>query len=155
MPSPADNIQINLDYFGPGNGLYIIPARKGFSTLGFDRLMQLGNALAAELDRWDLTPLPAERGTMQAYEKYAALVEVARQRHVATGFRSRVGLTPQLVGLEGKRVEIVDSYGERRRFQVGRSTGWVPCHLEISRRNATGGPAVTGTPFKSVTVVGT
>lgn len=53
--------------------------------------------------------------------------------------RSDAGLTPQLVGLEGWRVEVVTDYNETRRFIVGRSTGWVPCHLEISRRSARGG----------------
>lgn len=53
--------------------------------------------------------------------------------------RSDAGLTPQLVGLEGWRVEVVTTYGETRRFYVGRSTGWVPCHIEIARRDSTGG----------------
>jgi hypothetical protein len=64
--------------------------------------------------------------------------------------RTDSNLTPQLTGLEGYRVEVVDSYGEKRRFIVGRSTGWAPCHSEISRRNSTGGPAVIGAPFQSV-----
>jgi len=55
--------------------------------------------------------------------------------------RDYSGLTDQLRGLEGWRVEVVTSYGETRRFIVGRSTGWRPCHIEISRRNAFGGPA--------------
>ena len=55
--------------------------------------------------------------------------------------RSDSGLTPQLVGLEGWRVEVETTYGETRRFYVGRSTGWRPCHIEISRRNSYGGPA--------------
>lgn len=150
----SKRIKINPDYFGPGDGVYVIPAGEGFTTLGFDRAMQLGNALAAELDRWDMTPLPTERGTIEAYKKYAALVELAWHRHSAIGFRSKVELTPQLVGLEGKRVEVVDRYGEKRRFQVGRSSGWIPCHLEIEHRNSSGGPAVTGAPFRSVRVIG-
>lgn len=48
-------------------------------------------------------------------------------------------LTPQLVGLEGWRVEVVTTYGETRRFYVGRSTGWAPAHLEIKLRTSTGG----------------
>ena len=48
-------------------------------------------------------------------------------------------LTPQLEGLEGWRVEVVTTYGETRRFYVGRSTGWRPIHLEVSRRNSSGG----------------
>lgn len=42
------------------------------------------------------------------------------------------GLSPQLVGLEGRRVEVVSEYSEgKRRFWVGRSTGWQPCHTEL------------------------
>jgi hypothetical protein len=49
-------------------------------------------------------------------------------------------LTPGLQGLEGWRVEVVDlDHGPSRRFIVGRSTGWRPCHLEISRISAHGG----------------
>jgi hypothetical protein len=64
--------------------------------------------------------------------------------------RDNRSLTPQLVGLEGWRVEVVDKWGEKRRFIVGRSTGWKPCHLEISRRTSLGGSAVMGAPFQSV-----
>jgi hypothetical protein len=55
--------------------------------------------------------------------------------------RDYSGLTDQLRGLEGWRVEVITTYGETRRFIVGRSTGWRPCHLEIARRNSTGGGA--------------
>ena len=53
--------------------------------------------------------------------------------------RDMSGLTAQLLGLEGKRVEIVSTAGETRRFWVGRSTGWRPCHLEIHNRRSRGG----------------
>jgi len=49
------------------------------------------------------------------------------------------GLTSQLIGLEGKRVQVLDMDHETRRFWVGRSTGWRPCHLEIKTRRSTGG----------------
>lgn len=61
-------------------------------------------------------------------------------------------LTPQLIGLEGYRVEVITDYDEKRRFIVGRSTGWRPIHLEISRRTALGGPAAEK-HYKSVTVL--
>ena len=48
-------------------------------------------------------------------------------------------LSPQLVGLEGWRVEVVTTYGETRRFIVGKSTGWKPIHLEVARRDSMGG----------------
>jgi hypothetical protein len=53
--------------------------------------------------------------------------------------RDYSALTPQLVGLEGYRVEVVTDYDETRRFIVGKSTGWKPIHLEIARRNSSGG----------------
>lgn len=55
--------------------------------------------------------------------------------------RSLSGLTKQLIGLEGWRVEVVTSYGDTRRFIVSQSTGWIPCHIEVSKRTSTGGPA--------------
>lgn len=56
--------------------------------------------------------------------------------------RGTAHLTPSLIGLEGCRVEVTNAEGEKRRFWVGKSTGWVPCHLEIARTNCYGGPAV-------------
>lgn len=53
--------------------------------------------------------------------------------------RDLSGLSPQLIGREGWRVEVTYVDGTTKRFIVGRSTGWRPCHLEISRRNAYGG----------------
>lgn len=50
-------------------------------------------------------------------------------------------LTEQLNGLEGWRVEVVTDYGEKRRFIIGISTGWKPIHLEVARRDSSGGPA--------------
>ena len=66
--------------------------------------------------------------------KWDAMTKVERDR-----LRSDAGLTKQLIGLEGWRVEVVDKYGEKRRFIVSRSTGWVPCHIEIKTKASTGG----------------
>lgn len=63
--------------------------------------------------------------------------------------RDYSGLTPQLVGLEGWRVEVVTNYDEVRRFIVGKSTGWLPCHLEVSRRDSLSGTAAESS-YKSV-----
>ncbi len=131
--------------------LYVIPAATGYSCLGFDVCIERARRLAVELGQ----PAPAaERGTMAAYDEYQRLVRIAWDRNRETGWRSESELVPELIGLEGKRVEVVDKYGETRRFYVGKSTGFIPCHLEIARRNSHGGPAVMGTPFKSVRVVG-
>ncbi len=56
--------------------------------------------------------------------------------------RDLSGLSHQLVGLEGCRVEVKTTYNETRRFKVGRSTGWRPCHLELANvRSISGGCA--------------
>jgi len=130
--------------------LYVMPSGAGFSCWGFDVLKRRSKALAAELGM----PYTAHRaGSKAAFAQHEALTAMAAQRNGASGWRSSIDLTPQLVGLEGKRVEVVDSDGARRRFTVGKSTGWIPCHLQIARANCHGGPAVMGAPFKSVRVV--
>lgn len=68
------------------------------------------------------------------YKTWQALPESEKAK-----VRDLSDLTPQLTGLEGWRVEVVTTYGETRRFIVGKSTGWKPCHLEIARRDSTGG----------------
>src|SRR3974377_381023 len=56
--------------------------------------------------------------------------------------RDTSGLIPALVGLEGWRLEATYPDGGKRRFYVGRSTGWRPCHIEVSRSNTYSGPQV-------------
>lgn len=79
---------------------------------------------------------------------------------LGAGYSSKSGkrcpalLDTALMGLEGKRVEVVDKHGDRRRFIVGKSTGWLPIHLEIKTRRSTGGMGTYGQPFQSVRVVG-
>lgn len=53
--------------------------------------------------------------------------------------RDNSGLSPQLIGLEGRRVEVETLEGEKRRFYVGRSTGWKPVHIEVKTSRSQGG----------------
>jgi len=136
--------------------LYVIPCGDGYSCLGFDVLISRYNAIAAWLRKEGLQQgdLPPDaRGSMRAYTTYRTLLDRAGAYCQRKKLRCPAELTPQLTGLEGKRVEVVDRHGERRRFIVGKSTGWLPIHLEIARRNSSGGPAVTGAPFQSVRIV--
>lgn len=66
--------------------------------------------------------------------------------------RDDSGLSPQLKNLRGYRVEVVDNYGNTRRFIVGQSTGWRPCTLEIKTRRSFGGFAADK-QYKSVRVL--
>lgn len=133
-------------------GLFVLSAGKGFSCLGFDVCQNRTEKLAAELGMPEL--VPARKGTKKAYNNYQKLVEVARDKNQKTGWRSKSQLIPELIGKEGKRVEVVTSWGEKVRFIVGKSTGFIPCHLELKRKDSIGGSSVTGAPFQSVKVVG-
>ena len=77
-------------------------------------------------------------------ERWDALTEAERER-----LRSDAGLTKQLVGLEGWRVEVETDSGDKYRFIVGRSSGWVPCHIEVKTRRSFGGMSARS-HYKSV-----
>ena len=124
-------------------GLYVIPCGEGYSCLGFDVLEARYCKLASELVsqfNYDC-PMPELRGTLERYAQYSALLEFARAKNTATGWRSKSELTPELIGFEGKRVEVKHADGVSR-FIVGKSCGFVPCHLAISGRKSLGGFAV-------------
>ncbi|RYU64350.1 hypothetical protein [Aliivibrio finisterrensis] len=129
---------------------------KSFSCLGFDvvanRIDEMHEFFTTK-QNMVLPAKPIRKGTMKAYNFYNLLVDLARGLYKEKGIKTPTELSAQLNGLEGKQVEVVDCYGETRRFYVGRSTGFIPCHLEISHHNSSGGGAVTGTPFKRVTVI--
>ena len=133
--------------------LYVIHEGNGFSCIGFDSARKRTEALTAWLNR--PAPNPDLWGTEEGYTAYKSFLDLGREHHAKTGQRCPAELTPELVGLERKRVEVVDCWGEKRRFWVGKSTGWMPCHLEIATIRSSGGTAVMGAPFKSVMVVRT
>jgi hypothetical protein len=124
--------------------VFCIPCGDGFSCLGFDVCIDRTSRLAAWLTSrasGRYAPI-AERGTLESYAEYEHALGAARLYCQTRNWRCDVELSPQLTGYEGYRVEVVDSSGDKpRRFIVGKSTGWLPCHLEISRRSAHGGPA--------------
>ena len=95
-------------------------------------------------------------GTPEHFAAYERVLSRAAEYSRAHDKRCESFLHPQLIGLEGKRVEVVEDYGDAnpRRFYVGKSTGWAPIHLEISRRNSHGGGAVSSRCYRSVRVVG-
>lgn len=135
--------------------LYIIPAVRndgridGYTCLGFEVCEEKISAYCS----WLRTQPPAgEVGTVARYEQYRAICQEVKNAVPLRG-KCTAELTPQLIGLEGQRVEVVDKYGDKRRFWVSRSMGWIPCHIEIPRRGDDGGAAVFGAPFKSVQVI--
>lgn len=141
-PDPLPSVNVE-------QGLYVLPCGGGYSCLGFD----VAHARAAAVAAWANLPAPdpALKGTLAGLAAYQATMAKGEAHARKTGQRCPADLTPQLVGLEGRRVEVVQ-HGETRRFNVGKSTGWFPCHLEVHNRRARGGPAAFG-PYDSVRVV--
>ena len=129
--------------------LFVIPCGKnGYSCLGFEVLEKRFKALSDEIG---YKPVSKMKGTILRYNEYQSLIEFCRKKNIATGWKSNSELIPEFIGKEGKRVEVVTSYGEINRFIIGRSTGFIPCHLEIKKVNSTGGGSVCGYPFKRIT----
>lgn len=125
--------------------LFVIPCDGGYSCLGFDVCETRTVALARELASLGVSiPQPAILGTLERYQQYRALCTIAAEKNRETGWRSKSELQPKLIGLEGKWVECRFEGGEVRRFYVGKSTGFIPCHLEIKTKMSSGGMAVCG-----------
>ena len=137
------NIKINKE-----QRLYVLPSSGGYSCLGFDVLFERSLKLANELE---ISEVPKRRGTKKACKFYYKLIRMAEEKYRKTGWRSQSQLIPEFIGNEGRRVEVVDCWGDKRRFNIGKSTGFIPSHLEIARRNSIGGPSVMGYPFQSIT----
>ena len=126
-------VTVNAD-----QALYVIPCGSGYSCLGFDVCLNRTRQYKA----WLGEPVETlERGALAAYEDYLATLARVRKRCAETGKRCDVELIPALKGLEGKRVEVTTPSGEKSRFIVGKSTGFIPIHLEIKTRASVGGCA--------------
>lgn len=130
--------------------LFVIQSGNGYSCYGFDNCDAIVKALVAELGLSDYRI--ARKGSLKQYRQYRELSNMVKAKYDQSRFRSAVNLTPQLVGLEGRRVEVVTTYNETRRFNVGKSTGWIPCHLEVHNSRSSGGGAAEK-QYQSVRVI--
>lgn len=73
-------------------------------------------------------------------------------QYVREAARDTSELCPELVGLEGYRVEVTQ-YGARRRFNVGMSTGWRPIHIALHNVRSTGGEGITRGTLSDVRII--
>lgn len=138
-------METNLHSINKEQKLYVLSEGKGFSCYGFDVVMRRGNSLAQELNE----SFNVRKGTRKAYEEFRRLIEVARQKNITTGWRSKSELFAPFIGNEGRRVEIEYTWGEKERFIIGKSTGWIPCHIMCKRIDSNGGASVLHDSIKN------
>lgn len=133
MTTTEDNVGID-----PQSRLYVVKRGDTISTWGWDVVTDRCERMALNLAMDDFKA-PAT-GTREAWDTMQVLSDALEAHHEATGEKAVYDLTPDLLGLEGHRVEVVDEEGDApRRFIVGRSTGWAPIHLEIKTTRSMGG----------------
>lgn len=132
--------------------LYVMPSGDGFSCYGFDVLDRKARAVAA----WSKVIPPVDVlgpiGTPGHFEQCAQIMDHGERYARKTGTRCDADLVPALIGLEGRRVECT-YFGERVRFKVGKSTGWMPAHLMLKNARSTGGAALLADEVKDVRVI--
>lgn len=132
-------------------GLYVLRSGNGYSCYGFEVAERKRRAV---LEWMGEIVVPWEPGTAEHFAAFNDAMTRGAEHARRTGKRCPADLDSRLVGLEGRRVEAIHPDGTRERFYVGKSTGWMPCHLAIERRNDDGGPAVYLPPGAIVRPVG-
>ena len=115
--------------------LYVIQSGSGYSCYGFDVLARKTSALRKEQG---LSESQFPIGTIEAYNEYTEAVALASK----SGKRFACELHPRLIGLEGHSIECT-LYGKRVRFNVGKSTGFIPCHLQKHNSASSGGLGIS------------
>jgi hypothetical protein len=130
--------------------LYVMPCGSGYSCYGFDVLDRKARAVA---DWCGSLPPLAPKGTPEHFKECSEIMVDGAAHAAKTGKQCEAELVPELIGLEGRRVELTEPHGYKRRFYVGRSTGWLPCHLEITTRRSMGGAPVSFPKGSTVRVV--
>lgn len=129
--------------FNPESQLYYIPCGGGYTTHGYQNVFDLCYRLRVWLIKENepiTAGIPDE--PLERYAYYTDLLSQAREVCEKKRIKCEVNLHPKLVGLEGNRVEC-KRFGERVRFYVGRSTGWMPCHLAVKTARSSGGDAIS------------
>lgn len=155
MTTPKEHSAMRLQSINHEQRLYVMPCGKGYSCYGFDVLDRKARAVAAWLadePRYTgrfFAGVTAAPGTVEHFAQCAEMLKRGAEHHGLTGRRCPAELVPALVGLEGKRVEC-DYFGERVRFTVGKSTGWLPAHLELKTRRSSGGGALVAEEVRNV-----
>lgn len=114
----------------PNEELYVIRAAAGaVTTIGWDTVRDLIERYALNLE---IDPPPTTvRGSVEEFDTMANLRDALRRRFEQTGEAAVAELSPQLAGLEGRRVRATRLDGSVISFVVGITDGFLPHHVEI------------------------
>lgn len=143
------NVTPRYDYL---EGCYTIEHASGDSELlDFDTCLDSIERYAIELTgRGAGVRLPRfPRGSLAAYDTMQNLRDKLRRICEEQDDLGVADLTQDLIGLEGELVSVEDMHGTTRRFEVGRTEGWIPTHLEIT----TSGIMPAEREYKYITVL--
>jgi hypothetical protein len=149
---------MQLHSIDAGRQLYTMRCGSGYSCYGFGVLDRKARAVADWLraePRYKgrfFAGITAALGTAEHFAQCAELLERGEEHNRITGRRCGADLVPSLIGLEGRRVE-ADYFGQRVRFWVGKSTGWMPARLAIKTRRSTGGEALISAHLSKIRVL--
>lgn len=146
--------------YNPAQRLYVIPTGGGYSCLGLDVLVKRYALYAAWAERYVPGYVRGNiscDGRLEDYAEYSRTLELMGDFCRANRVKCEIELCAKLKPYEGRRVEVTykfsDTTRETRRFWVGKSTGWMPIHLEIARRDSTGGSGVLADCVESVKLI--
>lgn len=122
--------------------LYVIDIGGGYTTIGFDFAEKRLRAVAKWM-HWNPQDIGNYApGTPGHYARYLDVMREGGKYAHDNATQCGAELIPEFIGLERRRVEVTLPNGEKSRFYIGKSTGWLPCHLEIKTSRSFGGGAV-------------
>lgn len=139
------NVTINIS-----QNLFVIGFDGGYSCLGFDVVQRRIDVVSKWLsdNGVKINAAQYDHGTLGQYAAYADIMKRGAEFNAKTGKRCDAYLIPEFIGKEGRRVECTMD-GERVRFRIGKSTGWIPTHLAIKARSS-GGFAISRSDVTSI-----
>jgi len=122
--------------------LYVIDCGGGYSCLGFEHAEKRLKAVAKWMN-WTPQGIGNDvPGTPEHYARYLLVMREGGKYAHDNATQCDAELIPEFIGLERRRVEVTLPNGEKSRFYIGKSTGWLPCHLEIKSSRSRGGGSV-------------
>jgi len=136
-------------------GLYVIHGASSISCLGYDVCYEESLQMSQKLDRPDLAPDPARKGTFEQYDNYLNLQDILFASKADLGTWFKLGTPPAVREIleryrkSGER--LVMEYGDRetgrawgdvKRGTIGRSMGPMKSPLLIASSRSRGGGVI-------------